>query len=297
MSVTGKTLTLPGLKAASDLAGDLTGEVVTRTVPLSAIDVMPGFNHRGLVDPEAFAPERLEGLAASIRSQGLLAPLVLRPRGMRFELVAGERRFHAARLAGLASVPAVVRSLSDMDARAVSLMENVQREGVSIVEQTIAGFELMELATGLSHGDLVTHLNQLRNGTTEDRFGLSALLHATFGTSVSTWAQTRARIMNLTHDERLAVIQRRADAKALLPLTALAPEDPSRAKLFQRVLDENLSAKEVERLVREARHAGRTPSVADELRRYLPQLTRLKGERRTRAEALLNELKALLTDS
>ncbi len=294
MSATGKTLTLPGLKSAADLAGDLTGEMVTRTVALSAIDVMPGFNHRGLGDPEAFAPQRLEGLVASIRDQGLLAPLVLRPKGRRFELVAGERRFHAARLAGLTVVPAVVRPLSDVDARAVSLMENVQREGVSIVEQTIAGFELMSLATGLSHGDLVAHLNQLRNATAEDRFGLTDLLQATFGTSVSTWAQTRARIMKLTDEERLAVIQRRADAKALLPLTALDPAHPLRAQLLRRVLEENLSAKDVERLVLEARRAERTPSVADEVRRALTRFNRLKGERRARAEALLTELHALL---
>src|ERR1041385_3371127 len=86
-----------------------------------------------------FEPEATAGLAASIRFQGVLQPIVVRPRAEGgYELVAGERRWRAAREAGVPALPAVVRAADDRDALLLGLVENVARENLSPVEEARA---------------------------------------------------------------------------------------------------------------------------------------------------------------
>ncbi len=80
----------------------------------------------------------LESLAASIREQGVLSPVILRRRGDGYELVAGERRLRAARLAGLRTIPAIVRDVADAQALEMALVENIQREDLNAVEEAEA---------------------------------------------------------------------------------------------------------------------------------------------------------------
>src|SRR5206468_11626113 len=86
-----------------------------------------------------FEPEATAGLAESIRRQGLLQPVVVRPReGGGYELIAGERRWRAARDAGVESVPAIVREADERDSLLLALVENVAREQLSPVEEARA---------------------------------------------------------------------------------------------------------------------------------------------------------------
>ena len=90
-------------------------------------------------------PQRLEELAASIRAQGVMQPIVVRPLSAdRYEIVAGERRWRAAQLAGLERIPAIVRELSDEAAMALALIENIQREELNPVEEAFALQRLVE---------------------------------------------------------------------------------------------------------------------------------------------------------
>lgn len=104
-----------------------------RKLPLDIIQ--PGkYQPRKDIDPEA-----LEELAKSIRAQGIIQPILVRTikRGQ-YEIVAGERRWRAAQLAGLQEVPAVIREMPDETAIALSLIENIQREDLNIVEEAMA---------------------------------------------------------------------------------------------------------------------------------------------------------------
>ncbi|MDN5863470.1 MAG: ParB/RepB/Spo0J family partition protein, partial [Salinisphaera sp.] len=83
-------------------------------------------------------PEALESLAQSIRAQGVIQPLVVRPQDGHYEIVAGERRWRAARLVGLATVPALVREVDDEVAMAAALIENIQREDLNPLEEAAA---------------------------------------------------------------------------------------------------------------------------------------------------------------
>jgi ParB family transcriptional regulator, chromosome partitioning protein len=101
------------------------------------------------ITPSPFQPRRsfdeakIEELAASIRNQGIIQPLVVRPRGDGFELIAGERRWRAAMKAGLNKVPVVTRDASDHEALQLALVENLQREDLNPIEEA-AGYRRLQ---------------------------------------------------------------------------------------------------------------------------------------------------------
>lgn len=100
---------------------------------------------RGKFQPRTvFDQQALQELADSIRAQGVVQPVVVRPEGNHFELVAGERRWRAAQLAGLQKIPAVVRELDARSAAAIALIENIQREDLNPLEEALAFFRLIE---------------------------------------------------------------------------------------------------------------------------------------------------------
>jgi ParB family chromosome partitioning protein len=86
----------------------------------------------------------LQELADSIRAQGVVQPIVVRPEGNHFELVAGERRWRAAQLAGLQKIPAVIRELDARSTAAIGLIENIQREDLNPLEEAQAFLRLIE---------------------------------------------------------------------------------------------------------------------------------------------------------
>jgi len=116
-----------------------------------------------------FAPEALDELADSIRAEGVLQPLVVRPLvghlPQRYEIIAGERRWRAAQLAGLTSVPAVVREADDDTALAQALVENIQREDLNPVEQA-RGIQRLVHEFGLTHQQAAARLGRSRDTVT-----------------------------------------------------------------------------------------------------------------------------------
>jgi len=105
---------------------------VVQTLPLDSVFPNPN-QPRKFFDRVA-----LEELAASIRERGVMEPIIVRPKDSRFEIVAGERRYRASLIAGLSEIPAVVRELSDEEAAADSLLENFQREDLTVIEKARA---------------------------------------------------------------------------------------------------------------------------------------------------------------
>jgi ParB family chromosome partitioning protein len=109
-----------------------------------------------------FSQDALEELASSIRNQGIVQPLLVRPAGnARYEIVAGERRWRAAALAGLTEMPVLVRRLTDMEVMAAALVENLQREDLNPLEAARAMAVLRE-EFGLSQDALATALGKSR---------------------------------------------------------------------------------------------------------------------------------------
>lgn len=128
----------------------------TREIPIE--DISPGrYQARGEIDQA-----RLEELAASIREHGLVQPVVVRPHGSGYELVVGERRWRAARLAGLRTIPAVVRELDERRAMELGLIENLQREDLNPLDEAEAYRRLME-EFGLTQEEVAAAVGKQRS--------------------------------------------------------------------------------------------------------------------------------------
>lgn len=183
-----------------------------------------------LIDPNplqprtVFEPEPLAELAQSIRSNGIIQPLIVRRKGERFELVAGERRLRAARLAGLTAVPALVQDLADQRLLEITLVENIQREDLNPIELAQA-FDRMVRQLGMSH-------EQIGERTGKDRSTITNLI----------------RLLKLPSEIQLLVAERRLSmghARAILGL----PTQELQVQLADKVVAEGLSVRQTERLV------------------------------------------------
>jgi ParB family chromosome partitioning protein len=100
-----------------------------------------------------FEPSAIEELAASIRERGVLQPVLLRPSGDGYQLVAGERRFIAAREAGFSTIPAIIRPLTDRESLLIALIENIQRENLNPMDEARAYYRLAT-EYGLQHDEI-----------------------------------------------------------------------------------------------------------------------------------------------
>jgi ParB family chromosome partitioning protein len=113
-----------------------------------------------------FKEEELKELSESIKTKGVILPLVLRPitetaHGARYEIVAGERRWRASQMAGLTEVPAIVRNLSDTEALEIAIIENVQRQNLSPIEEARA-YQRLHDEFGLSQNDIAERVGKDR---------------------------------------------------------------------------------------------------------------------------------------
>ena len=109
-----------------------------------------------------FDPDALDDLADSIRRYGLLQPLTVRPMQVGYQLVAGERRWRASRIAGLTEVPVIIRDLTDEETAEIALVENLQREDLNPVEEA-AGYKALMKDFGLTQDDVAERVGKSRS--------------------------------------------------------------------------------------------------------------------------------------
>jgi len=125
---------------------------------LEIVQVVPNPNQ----PRKEFDQVRLEELALSIKEHGIVQPIVVRPKGKSYEIVAGERRWRAAKLAGLAKVPALVREFSEAETMEIALIENLQREDLNPLEEAEA-YRLLMDSFQLTQEDLARRLGKSRS--------------------------------------------------------------------------------------------------------------------------------------
>jgi ParB family chromosome partitioning protein len=226
------------------------GETELLHLPVEAIHANPRQPRK------RFEPEATAGLAASIRHQGVLQPVVVRPRPEGgYELIAGERRWRAAREAGLQTLPAVVREGDDRDALLLGLIENVARENLSPVEEARAYAALID-EFELSLGDVA------------ERVGRSK-------PSVS----NRVRLLELPEQVLWMLVRgelTEGHARAVLAL----PTDDARVRLASRIAREGMTVRAAEKAAQDggARRRHRAapaidPALAERARAAAARLT------------------------
>ena len=192
-----------------------TPEDAVLQVPVSLIDPNRGQPRK------AFDPETLASLADSIRQSGILQPLLLAREGERYTIIAGERRWRAARLAGLTEVPAIVREWDDVRRREAALVENMQREDLNPIEEAEGIRSLME-ECALTQEAVAARLGKSRTA-------VANLL----------------RLLSLPEDIRQAVTDGRLSAGHARVLCGIGDKALQRA-LFQRTLQAGLSVRQLE---------------------------------------------------
>nr|QGT51175.1 chromosome partitioning protein ParB [uncultured Firmicutes bacterium] len=172
-----------------------------------------------------FEPEKLEGLADSIKKHGLVQPLLVKEQGNgRYLIIAGERRWRAAKLAGLKKVPCIIKDYSEQEVMEIALIENLQREDLNPIEEAEGYQELMK------------------------KFGLTQeVVSERVGKSRSAVANA-LRLNNLTEQVKEMLIDGRLSqghARALLPL----PSEGLQQEIAERIVKENLNVRQTETLV------------------------------------------------
>lgn len=180
-----------GLDALLGQTADLVKVPATEQVlPVSSL--RPGSGQPRRVFEEA----GLRELAGSMREHGVLQPLLVRPVEGGHEIVAGERRWRAAQLAGLAEVPVVVRPLSDEQARVAALIENLQREDLNLVDEVDAKLDLAAMALGLGREETRGRLMQLLREEPGPEGEALTTLFAPLGETWTSFAKNKLRVMN-----------------------------------------------------------------------------------------------------
>jgi len=212
-----------GRGLSSLLSAGKGGHAVLHELPISSIS--PNRNQpRKRMDPG-----KLASLAASIKEHGVETPVIVRRTGSGFELIAGERRWRAAREAGLKTVPAVVRDASDQQALILAIVENIQREDLNPMEEA-ASFQIL-----------------LKDLTQEE-------LARKVGRDRATVANT-LRLLKLPADVQEAVRAGRISAghaRAILALDTPAAQ----MQLFRRIIRDELSVRQAEAVAAHAQHGG-----------------------------------------
>lgn len=189
-------------------------------IPVSEIHPNP------LQPRTSFEPARLEELAQSIRVNGIIQPLIVRKVEGGYELVAGERRWRAAKIAGMQTVPAIVQDISQERLLEVALIENIQREDLNPIEAAHA-FDRLVRQMGLSH-------EEIGRRTGKDR--------STIANSIRL-LRLPPEVQQLVVDGRLAMGQ----ARAILSI----PEPLQQIDIAKRAAAQGLSTRQVESLVRQ----------------------------------------------
>jgi len=253
------------------LSALLTGTTPSAGAPGAGRD--PGFLQipvekirAGSLQPRrTFPPGALEELVASIREKGVLQPVLVRPTPDGYELVAGERRFRAAEAAGLSTIPAVVRRLSDREALEAALVENIQR----------ADLNAIELAEGYQR---LVHDFSLTQEQVAERVGKD---RATVANTV--------RLLKLPTTVRQAVVDGRLSAGHARALLSAPAEHAS--AICETVLRRELSVRETERLCSPAgkRKAARSVVPPDAHRKSLEEELSRRGGTRVRLRGTLQK--------
>lgn len=182
--------------------------------------------NRGQFQPrQDISPEGLEELTESIKSQGIIQPIIVRPiTASTYEIIAGERRWRAAQLAGLSEIPAVVKNISDEDAIAMALIENIQRENLNPIEEAYALQRLLQ-ECNKTHQEVAVAVGKSRSAVTN-----------------------MLRLLNLDMDVRLLLEHGDLEMGHARALLALTGEDQRQAA--QTIVTKELSVREAEKLVK-----------------------------------------------
>lgn len=243
-----------------------------------------------------FDERSLQELSDSIKARGVLQPIRVRPQGEKFEIISGERRYRAAEMAGLVSIPVVVESredYTDLDQAIDALVENLQRDDLNVVDEVEGIFQLIRMRTQAEVGDAAAKdldyagieqaLNRMRNADSANFEGIEASIARTaeeLGLSWRTLAVKKASVWRWPEEVLQALRQQQISLDVASVLKTIK-EKRSRGQWLQAAIDEKFSASTL-----------RTRLKAERLLKA-PSLENKGPALRLRLDALLVKMKQL----
>jgi ParB family chromosome partitioning protein len=281
---------------------------VPNTIAITQIKLPPSQPRR------YFDPEKLEELSRSIKELGILEPLLVRPLTEGdYELVAGERRYKAASMAGLTEVPVVVREMDDVITHQVRLVENLQREDLNPLEETEGILELLALRLETNQGEVVKLLqkmdNEAKGKITPNVMGSpqGLVIEELFATLLrmkwDSFVKNRLPLLNLPQDTLFVLRQGKIEYTKARAIARVGDEQ-TRKQLLEDALAYNLSLNEIKRKIKEIEQQVKPqiPSIKDQVDNTFRRLKQSKvwddPKKKAKVEKLLAQLDALInTDS
>ena len=281
--------------------------IVQDTLSLNSI-APPIYNPRTYFDSE-----KLEQLAESFKEHGMIGRLTVRPvegREQPYELVTGERRFRAAQLANLVEVPADIRELTDRQAIALALEENLNREDLNPIEETEGILQLISLESNLEKPEITSLLYKMIKGRdvpTQFKEVVLNVFESIKNLSWKTFARDRLRLLNLPESILEAIQQGKIEYTKGVEIAKLQQKS-EQDKLLEDAITNNLSIKQIKDKI--ALHKGNTSqdysnlSTAElikDVRETYQKLSRKKKvwsnqRNRKKIETLLKQLKSLIEE-
>lgn len=205
---------IPSAAAESGIANDKVNELSIALIEPNPLQPRIDINEEGIAE-----------LSASIAKRGVLQPIIVRPKGDKYEIVAGERRWRASRMAGLEAMPVHIKTYSDDETSEIALVENLQREDLNAIEAAL-GYRSLIKSRDLTQGELADLLSKSRASITNS-----------------------LRLLELPEEIQELVFKGALSAGHARAILAVS-DDPTRIKLAEKAIDEGLSVRAIESLAR-----------------------------------------------
>lgn len=209
-------------KGLNSLMGGADAEVAGAAAPDASLPLSSILPNKGQ-PRKNFDEDALEELTDSIRQNGVLQPILVRKKGQKYEIVAGERRYQAAKRAGLEEIPVVIREISDNDVFKLALIENLQRADLDPIEEA-QGFRTLIKQTGMTQAELGQALSKSRPAIANS-----------------------LRLLDLPVEVQEMMAQRLLTAGHARAILAV-PSEEGRIKLAQKVVEDGLTVRQTENL-------------------------------------------------
>lgn len=283
----------------------------TLTVPLEKIIINQTQPRR------YFAPEAMQALVESVKKDGVLQPILVRPVGDKYELVAGERRYRAAQQVGLTDIPAVVREMSDTEAVRFALTENLQREDLNSVEETEGILELLAIILEYSTAEVPLLLQRLQKEIKRKKLSHNvmgqpevdsappelAIIQSVFESlgrmSWESFTSNRLPLLNLPADILEALRSGRIEYTKAKEIAKLELES-ERGELLSEAIADSLSLSQIRERVKASQPPHDREEIAARIDVTAKRVKKSKvwenPSKRSRLELLLKQLEELISE-
>lgn len=293
------------LRGLDAFIGDAPSQPATNAIAITAIALPPQQPRR------YFDPDKMAQLVNSVQEHGILEPLLVRPLpNSRYELVAGERRYRAAKQLGLTEVPVVIRDLADHEALQLALIENLQREDLNPIEETEAILQLIGLSLKLSMAEVSSLLYRMQNAaagkvtdnviSNSEKEAVIQVFEALGGMGWESFTANRLPLMRLPEDVLEALRQGKL-AYTKAQAIARLKDETQRHQLLEKAIAQDLSLVQIREQIRAQARSEPVPQTLKT--RLTATVQRMQKapfwddpKTQKRIEKLLSQMEALLAE-